>query len=853
MIKWNCLLKFVSFVLLLFVLTFSTKSYADSTSSGSTLPVNLESNCAMMIFDFTESDVEGDVAQEQFVINMINECGYDLFLNNSSNRILYFIFGEVYVEGMYIASKPFSSIISFFLSNYDNKTVDLETGIANFDKDDLKSTFSNHMIFGDVFADMVGVFVLFINSVAALIVGYVFGKKVLKYQSGDFEKEDTKDIMKIFTGITLVSPMPFLMGYSVIQFVLIIAISASVMLANVFFAFVQVMLISAQIDSLAVGTSNNFEEFYGKNLSGIVELTDDLIKSDICLIKQVEDSLDANISEPEILKNSREVGFQTKPDFINCLIDEAAGDEWQKTSGFNQGRITLHDYCVKNYNYYYDMEGEKQTFFASESNCGSYANIPDIKENRDVMSLVNSLRQTLEGITFSFASEYYRNSCLERNVGEIGKGFNCGLFNSLGNYQLYLDPQDGWKVSKAPGANEVSELEKSERLKEINEDVYLNVKNQAKGFYQSIVTSDVMSSVESGVIEEYKERELRPIIKNGFIASSSIFLPKGLLRLFNSDDVSDSIEDVKNRVEQTVLITNYDISEDSEMYGTGLQYYFNKEEIEKQFDDSYEFDVSRVLNIQEAMSVMDSGESCITSRDCDMSLATAMLNPLELYLYIGDNVFRYSSVVALTSNIYLSFVGADGTGSSIVKFIYYISLALTTFGVFSIYLLPMIPFFVFFSAILEWIYKIFKAPIFIQIYAIDYFIPDDGEDLTNDKKDGRIYKLLAEMLIIPLFLVIGVLVTFMVNFIALNILNYGIQIAMLGFMSVSGGGFFALFMFFAFYIVFVFLAAAVILKVSTSMMVVLKTVIQYLDLNGFDDKNQFDGITRQIQNKLMIM
>jgi conjugal transfer/type IV secretion protein DotA/TraY len=104
---------------------------------------------------------------------------------------------------------------------------------------------------------------------------------------------------------------------------------------------------------------------------------------------------------------------------------------------------------------------------------------------------------------------------------------------------------------------------------------------------------------------------------------------------------------------------------------------------------------------------------------------------------------------------------------------------LFTSGLFLAYLLPLMPFFRFFFHVLTWILLVFESVVSMPLLALAHVNPY-GDGLPGQMATRGYYMLLS-IVLKPLLMVVGLLVGFLIFFVAINFLNlaYGIAVGSL--------------------------------------------------------------------------
>src|SRR5690554_6799224 len=103
------------FLALVFVLFFSF-SVSAQESAGSGLNPSLEIDCANHIKNLNFLDSRELKEGTSLISGILINCSNEFVIANTPNKILYFIFGDIYVEALYIATIPVKLFSDYYFS-----------------------------------------------------------------------------------------------------------------------------------------------------------------------------------------------------------------------------------------------------------------------------------------------------------------------------------------------------------------------------------------------------------------------------------------------------------------------------------------------------------------------------------------------------------------------------------------------------------------------------------------------------------------------------------------------------------------------------------------------------------------
>jgi conjugal transfer/type IV secretion protein DotA/TraY len=671
-------------------------------------------------------------------VTIIENCTGDIFIYNLSNKILYLLYGENVKKSLSMVSTIFNIDKIYFEEFFKNK--------------------GSQELLSQVIITVTKV----INYIAIILFAIVYIKilflgqdKILK--SGTVDSQFVKNNIKFFIGFSFLFPMEIFGGFSLIQSIVIFIIILATFLGNLVWIS-SIFLIElnsiAQVPEADINTYLESSE-YRLLKDNIVENVYDNISSHICDIDSIEKSLDRVLP----LKNESTL-FNS--DLYKCLNDDNDIDkEYNKIPILNRSH-----YCLE----------ENNLIKKDRVYCGSAVSVNEELESlRESINFYTSYQDQIREIS----KNIFHLDCKQNNYSNIEgttSKFKCLVQDINFNYEYSNEKNSFLSIFK----NE--SLIYSENLVIIQKNI--------DSLVNSVLQKLSLSLIEK-VVDEEETSKMKDIIissvKSGWLGSNSIYFSNtaspnlsidgadfiGELFIYNyksnsihTDQINSPSTFMDTSTKYKDILNNISLINPSEEYNSGIFDSFNLRKIvigdEKSKKDCF----------------INSDDSCQRTN----------LNPFFNLIKNGQEMVFYSGVVIMVSNgvsTALEFIDRNNKldpnkrnpininiinkFSFLVKLIFFV-------GIFLSFILPLIPFFVFTSVVIGWIYNTIKTLISIQYLSLLFLIPDENEDFEG--MESNFYKILISILIQPFFIVLGLVVSFVLIHFSVALVNGTFSIIM---------------------------------------------------------------------------
>lgn len=751
-------------------------------------------------------------------LDLAISCSDNLLVDNLVNNILYQALGEPYRIAFNVSVIPYKQLIKMY-QKFDTNSSTIEIPELKLIKDNGSRT----LFFGGTINSIIKNTVLIINYILIGICCVVLIKIAFKNQKGDFTKENVKNIKRFIFGIGLIAPLPFLEHYSIIQFLILFLVALGSMIANSLYFLVYFSTYAMDVANYIPNkdiVKNNYneetiflsnEEYYRNNFNFLVD-------ANLCMINTLEKDLEFNIADTTAINDNYQYNWVTeieKRNFFNCM---SSNIEYKEPSFYNKNLLdkhNKHEFCRINYPFYYDKE-EKLSLKLNELNCGKF--------NND--NTMTSFKQDFENSTFTIAQKMHRYNCIkdvENNHLKINRTFRCVEFTDYAGFKLeYVEDIKKYDVINIPFGNyteqglfiELMEIKKHAML------VFLGLLNEIVKMVNSSLGNEELTKNELYIFK-YKENLLISNLKNGWLGSFSIFLPrkefnnqfsitnhtkeyikskinvrnKSELFIRNPEEYIDMTSDfmskfqtqelisLANKIKEMEYIPNN--SNENTLFTNDLSYKdisdINNSISEDNKIKNYKISIMDILE----KDLKKVTEKCIYERKC----AVTHSNPVTYFYLLGSNMLE-KGIMVYTAISIKEFILVDlmnkKHSAALLDNIKSLSFIFIAVGVFSSFFIAIIPFLRFSVIAINWLYKTLKTILSINLVALYIIIPDENsEEITsNNQIESTLYKMLLQSLLVPSFLVLGVLVAYMVLYIIVTIINNTLFLAF----SVFGSG-----------------------------------------------------------------
>ncbi len=874
---------------IILILLFSLNVNAADSTSVEECKISYE-NLANKSLDRNTRSTSVSYKEEvsDLMIKTTLKCADKLLIDNTVNNLLYQTIGDPYKQAVNMAVIPFNGIFNF-MQNIINTDIENDAfKELKFNKDE-----SNRDIFGaGTFNLLLTDIMMVVNYVVLVLVIFIIILYVYKNKKGDFTKENIKNIKRLIFALALVSPLPFLANISLIQFLILIVVAFSSMVANIFYIFIYSMIYIMDISTFE-DPNRNINYFYEKEViflsenSNLKDTYNKSVNAEICLIENMMSDLEKNITDTKDVAYSKELSWEDsdKKNFFNCLVH--ANSEFNNNPTINQLFLNNQkklEYCALNYGFYFKFSnGNKVPLKIGNYNCGTLNNISD--------ELSTNVFTKLQNGTYISAKRYYDYNCkYNENVSKnVNKVFKCVEMSEFGNFQLSPVPSmpDVLDIKNINSDTSVNALKKEEEFKNIKKEEYKSYLASVHSIYTEKIGSSVTEHEENMKKNMliYKNSILISNLNNGWLNGYSIFIPK---QEFNTYWFDEGVNFFKNLVSSGIssigkLFTGNNLDVDSNFYKVvstikNINYNIDetliKEKNNLSYNDIEEFNASSensnmlFLGFINNIDLFDASsysfknpsfkkfaDDCVYKRECSITHT----NPITQYYVAGTNMLD------MGMKLYFLVKGWDETAklmksnfappNIVVSGAVKIAVVMIGLGVFGSMILIVIPFLYFVSIILNWLYQLIKSIIVSNILVIYIMLPNERDEdiIAKNATESKIYKILGQLLFVPTFLIIGVLVAYISLYLIVSIINITI------FMSFSifgfGGNPLLNFVeYFILLIVYFAIIGLVTIKISKKMQETIMTLNKYLSLDvGNLSGDDFQGIIAQLQRRIFIV
>jgi conjugal transfer/type IV secretion protein DotA/TraY len=794
-----------------------------------------------------EELIKSAMTTSSFDLN-IKDCSYDIFINNLSNKLLYAVYGDVILELI-----DFATIIPL---------------IDDFEVDQAKSELENIIPIYRI-SNTIKDLTKLINWGGIFLLVIIYGKMLLSHQTKDgFDKEFIKNNLKIAFGLSLLVPIDGI-GFSMLQAGILAGVFITVMVANsvwmVSMFFIQKMILKDQITPDV--ENEGYKELVISMKSEYFTAVLENAKAQLCDIRTIEKAID------QTMIGKKTFGNLQNNEVFKCLQEPLSNSVIESYGSNMPTNFIKSEYCLFKHKLLYTT-GEYCGEFSSSDN-------KNVDEIRGILGISNDAHQTTMRKAALGMHKYMCEIYGDGNKIGFNKEFSC-IQQDIG-YDYKYDQETGELLTIANTSDSQADL--SLGISSILDFIINNntILKDAETNYMSIITPVVLLvSKENGSIDKFLVSFLHDI-KKGWLGSASIYFPKNDF-IMSEDDVVDSLLDAMSftyrgntlyngkYVNQSKLNGNVNYTEEfieNNRVGklvSNLNTMFNSQNNSKSLEfeeESIRPKTFSLLNIINSGNILNGGvKNCLKELDND-NCSLVSVNPIKSLVKEGMRITEYSVPGKMITSFIKNRLRAqhtnrkgeatfDGKGQ-----IGIVDIADTTFsilaavGLFLTYAIPLIPFFVFASVIIGWILNVFKTIVASQIIALLFIIPTKDENFEGH--ESSIYKLLINVLISPIFIVIGAIVCFILMHVMVAVTNVTFY-SIVEFLNVNAStnsisqaidNMFAL-------VIYVVIITLMIIKCSTAMYKIPEALRDWFNLE-VDNEEQMFSTLQNIVTKIIYM
>jgi conjugal transfer/type IV secretion protein DotA/TraY len=663
-------------------------------------------------------------------------------------------------------NKPLKLYASVWSTIWDKEVI-VDEALLNEDTD-----------FLNFIPDLIVSFNKIIFSIAVLLIAFIYGRSILQvlYEKDPKKlKNNAKNISKIVMGLSLIAPIAIFGDYSLIQFIFIMLIIFSILVAKVLWMLIVLSMnfsyMEKDITELVI--EEGVMESYIKPLL-------DNVMIHACDIKRREEFL----GEIQYQFNN-EMTFLKENKYYQCLSSPATSDMFQTIQQENSHypyEIMKGKYCAIKH----------QKIKVNETYCG---NIKTAKRYRNSDPAISDLKEKaykamgIEDTVFQnklreIAYETLILDCKTNGSNKINAknaDFVCPslqLNSGKYNYDIKTDLIK-FESSKTVEPLEIDSMYDSYAAKYIPELTEI-LKNKIPELASVVAQSKLKRDSTAEEIESFIS-----LYEKGFAMAGTIFYERVNLLLVDREAVRTfkGVYDVYqptgyfymslNNVlvetrESTILrgllslVSELPLLSDAAAYGTDT---YLASTSENQFLKSWsdissnqtncieDYQKCKLVAINPFLDLMDAGQEMMQD---------------GLYMQIGVTIFNKIFSFVTSGN------GVSGLVSQLLDFVSELLFLYTFVGFFFAILIPFIPFFIYASLIFGWIVQTLKVLLSSQLLSIYFIIPDEKEDFAGN--ESKIYKLLLKTALQPLLLLTGFLVSIMLANISITLINVWLSI-----------------------------------------------------------------------------
>ena len=671
-------------------------------------------------------------------------------------KILRMLYGEVLNTPIKMISGIWGSFWDRNITvNEDN--LNAETDILNIIPDLVKSY--NNIIF----------------SIALFIFAVIYGKEIISLLNTKNTRTLQflgKNTLRILTGFSMIAPLPFLEGYSLIQFIFIIMLILAVLIAKVLWLFILLSINFAYFekDLTEVVKQQQIKETFTNEVSSNIMMH-------YCDIVKRESFLQENLYEFNNRKSLLE-----QNEYYQCLKTETP---LNKEDIFIPDQISIGEKCAIKHksslaNFYY---------------CGYIENfhyIPDDSIPKQVYKDIGIESREYQSKLRNVAIELRKHVCKVSGnnvIDAASNEFKCPILN--GREYEHNPETDLLLFNNIKYTNEDQKRNELNRIVSSARSDIQNYMNQKIDIAVIRQISNQEASKETQEREAEKLRNFITLYEKGFAMAGSVFYEKieyiqpsyDIINAFKQAYIVDTtvqiplledrskIENINPNGLNSGQIIDFDYETVVELTNS----IWNEEILPEEEENR-----SIMLGINE---LVNAKTNCVVDfKECHVN----SINPFLDLMHYGNEmvVFGTYSVVtvwALDKVYNRVFSNAESNyaanrGNELLGFIATLLNIYTLVGYFFSVFLPFIPFFTFAALFFGWILQSFKVIMASQLLSLYYIIPDEREDFAG--KEKKVYKLLIKTALTPLFLITGFIVTLIIANISISLINVWLSIVM---------------------------------------------------------------------------
>lgn len=725
----------------------------------------IRENLTEKVFDKILGDAETlNEKRDNLAINL-GSCLASPIEKDIAIKILRILYGEV-------LNNPIK-IISGIWGSFWDKDMEVDVDRLNNSTDII-----------NVVPDLIKSYNNIIFIVALLIFSVVYGKELLSL----LNKENTKTLqflgkntLRILTGFSMIAPLPLFEGYSLIQFIFIIMLILSVLLAKILWLFILLSI--------------NFS-YFEKDLAEIVEQQQvkesfqNSISSNImmhyCDIVKREKYLEKDLEE---FNNKKSLLDQNE--YYQCLKTQSPVIDDTK---FIPKQISIGQQCSIDHKEYYTSSLYYCGFIENFSQIPTNKGNPDLNDEAKIQREVyrelgiesDEFQGKLREIALSFRSYVCR---LNGNniIDPASSPFKCPILN--GKEYEYNIETDYIVFNNQKFTNED---QRRDELNRIANDAKIDLEAYIDQKIDRIVLdflAEDEANDENSELEKKKLENFITLYEKGFAMAGSVFYEKidyiqpsyHLIEQFKKSYIVDTtvqvplIED-RTKLEnlETGLNTGQVVDIDYETVVILANTWWNDELLADKENRSIMIGIGELVN---------SKTSCVVDfRECHVN----SINPFLDLMHYGNEMVIFGTYARLAVGAVEMFYNrifseavenenyAANRGNDLLGFIGNVLNIYIIVGYFFSVFLPFIPFFTFAALFFGWILQGFKVIFASQLLSLYFIVPDEREDFAG--KEKKIYKLLIKTALTPLFLITGFVVTLILANISISLINVWLSI-----------------------------------------------------------------------------
>lgn len=623
--------------------------------------------------------------------------------------------------------------------------------------------------------------------IAILLISFIYGKSVLSslYERDPRKlKENGNNIRKIILGLSLIAPISIFGGFSLIQFIFIVLLIFSILLAKILWMFIVLSMnfsyMEKDVEEIIIE-----EGLVGNYVKPVL----DNVMMHICDIKRREEFL----SEKQYTFNN-DIDRLNKNSYYGCLTSSAGYEmtsSLQSDLAFYPSEVMQGKYCAKKH----------QKIKENESYCG-YIERPNLKSAKtEELRLIKSSAYhalgiedtSYQNIMRGIAYDAMKINCItnggDNKLNNKNSSFTCVKTNlSTGKYDFDSKTrliQFNNKKIKKPA-------EKSKLMSDFYENNVEKLKEHFTKKIPELASVVALSKFKNDHIKD-EVSSFISLYEKGFAMAGTIFYERVNLLLVDKAAVS-SFKDVYNVYKP---LDYFYLQDQSSNYSQNIlkesEYPFMMSAFIKVLDVfPYLLNYSEgVINYSLKEKMKSKGDSLLLNwtdiskgntqcmedyQKCNLVAINPFLDLMDTgQQMMYEGVFMQLGVVAISKIFtYMTGSGNGITGliSQLFEFIESLLKIYIFIGFFFSILIPFIPFFIYASLIFAWIVQTLKVILSAQLLSILFIIPSEGQE----GKEIQIFKLMLKTALQPLLLLTGFLVCIMMANISITLVNVWLSI-----------------------------------------------------------------------------